>query len=104
MNHFSFHLNYIFLGLLWWSMGKGLYALNAGGMGSIPGWVSKIPHAKWHDQKIKKNYIFSGGIGSIPGWVSKIPHAKWHDQKIKKNYIFFPVLICVRLTNIQNPT
>ena len=74
MNHFSFHLNYIFLGLLWWSMGKGLYALNAGGM------------------------------GSIPGWVSKIPHAKWHDQKIKKNYIFFPVLICVRLTNIQNPT
>ena len=25
----------------------------AGGMGLIPGWGSRIPHAVWHSQKIK---------------------------------------------------
>ena len=24
----------------------------------------------------------AGGIGSIPGWGTKIPHAAWHGQKI----------------------
>ena len=24
----------------------------------------------------------SGGMGSIPGWVTKIPHATWHGQEI----------------------
>ena len=28
-----------------------LSAANAGSMGSIPGWRTKIPHAVWHDQK-----------------------------------------------------
>ena len=58
MNHFSFHLNYIFLGLLWCSMVKRLYAVHAGGMGSIPGWASKIPHTEWHDQKDSKKLHF----------------------------------------------
>ena len=30
-----------------------LHASNAGGTGLIPGWVTKIPHATWHSQKIK---------------------------------------------------
>ena len=30
-----------------------LHASNAGGMGLIPGWGSKIPQAVWHHQKIK---------------------------------------------------
>ena len=54
---------------------------------------------------VKRLYAFhGGGMGSIPGWASKIPHAEWHDRKIKKNYIFFAVLICVLLSNVQNPT
>lgn len=31
-----------------------LYATKAGGMGSIPCWESKIPHASWHGLKIKE--------------------------------------------------
>ena len=31
-----------------------LYALNAGGVGSIPGWGTKIPNDLWHSQKKKK--------------------------------------------------
>ena len=31
---------------------------NAGGMGSIPGQGTKIPHASWHGQKKKKKCIF----------------------------------------------
>ena len=31
-----------------------LHASNAGGMGSIPGGGTKIPHAMWHGQKEKK--------------------------------------------------
>ena len=34
----------------------GLCASSAGGMGSIPGWGTKIPHATWHGQKTKKQY------------------------------------------------
>ena len=26
-----------------------------------------------------------GGVGSIPGWGAKIPHAVWHSQKNLKN-------------------
>ena len=32
-----------------------LHAPNAGGMGSIPGWGTKIPHATQHGQKKKRN-------------------------------------------------
>ena len=28
---------------------------NAGGVGSIPGWGTKIPHAAWSGQEIKIN-------------------------------------------------
>ena len=31
-----------------------LCASNAGGVGSIPGWGTRIPHAAWHGQKKKK--------------------------------------------------
>ena len=31
-----------------------LRAVNAGGMGSIPGQGTNIPHAVWHAQKIKQ--------------------------------------------------
>ena len=31
-----------------------LYTSIAGGMGSIPGWKTKIPHAVWSSQKKKK--------------------------------------------------
>ena len=31
-----------------------LDASTAGGMSSIPGWGSKISHAVWHSQKVKK--------------------------------------------------
>ena len=37
---------------VWWLR---LCTSNAGGMGSIPGWGTKIPYAVWHDQKKKKN-------------------------------------------------
>ena len=33
------------------------YAPNTGGMGLIPGWGSKIPHASCHSQKKKKKKI-----------------------------------------------
>ena len=33
-----------------------LHASSAGGVGSIPGWGTKIPHSVWHGQKKKKNY------------------------------------------------
>ena len=33
----------------------GLHASTAGGMGSIPGWGTKVPCAVWHGQKIFKN-------------------------------------------------
>ena len=26
----------------------------------------------------------AGGVGSIPGWGTKIPHAVWNGQKIKR--------------------
>ena len=29
---------------------------NAGGVGSIPGWGTKVPHAAWHSQKERKKY------------------------------------------------
>ena len=29
----------------------GLHASTAGGIGSVPGWGTKIPHALWHSQK-----------------------------------------------------
>ena len=29
----------------------GVCTSNAGGMGSIPGWGTKIPHAAWHGKK-----------------------------------------------------
>ena len=32
----------------------GLWASNAGGVGSIPGWRTTIPHAAWSGQKSKK--------------------------------------------------
>ena len=32
----------------------GLHASNAGDMGSIPGWETKIPHATWHAKKKRK--------------------------------------------------
>ena len=35
-----------------------LCAFNAGAMGSISGWGTKIPHGKWHGQKWKYIYIF----------------------------------------------
>ena len=36
----------------------GLWASTAGGVGLIPGWGTKIPHAAWHDQKLKNKYKF----------------------------------------------
>ena len=32
----------------------GLHASNAGDMGSIPGWETKMPHATWHAKKKRK--------------------------------------------------
>ena len=40
---------------VWWLR---LWASNAGGMGSIPGWGTKIPYAVWHDQKKKNLSLF----------------------------------------------
>ena len=34
----------------------GLYASNAGVVGSIPGQRTKIPHAMWRGQKIKNKW------------------------------------------------
>ena len=40
------------LGLPWrWLR---LYASNAGGAVSVPGWGTKIPHAAWYGQKEEK--------------------------------------------------
>ena len=44
-----------------------LHASNAGGAGSIPSPVTKIPHAMWHGQKKKKVEIF------IPWMISLLP-------------------------------
>ena len=42
------------MGLPWRSSGLRLCASNAGGVGSIPGGGTKIPHATEHSQKGKK--------------------------------------------------
>ena len=34
-----------------------LWASTAGGMGSIPGWGTKILYAMWHGQKINVNFL-----------------------------------------------
>jgi len=43
-----------------------LWASTAGDMGLIPGWGTKIPHAEWHNQKVKKKkkvmYILTPGV------------------------------------------
>ena len=39
------------------SQGLRFRAPAAGGMGSIPGRGTKIPHAMWHGQKFKKRYV-----------------------------------------------
>ena len=31
----------------------------------------------------------AGGVGWIPGWGIKIPHAAWHGKKKKKRVVFF---------------
>ena len=31
----------------------------------------------------------AGGVGSIPGWGTKIPHVTGHGQKIKQNKMCF---------------
>ena len=36
----------------------GLWVSTAGGVGLIPGWGTNIPHAAWHDQKLKNKYKF----------------------------------------------
>ena len=36
----------------------GLYVLTAEGPGSIPGWGTKTPQAKWHGQKQNKIHSF----------------------------------------------
>lgn len=36
-------------------------ASNVVGMGSIPGWETKIPHALWRGQKTKKIGTWKGG-------------------------------------------
>ena len=38
-------------GLPGWSSGLRLHTANVGGMGSIPSWGTKIPHATWHNNK-----------------------------------------------------
>ena len=42
------------LGLAWQSNGWELHDSTHGGMGSIPGWGTKIPYAKWYGRKKKK--------------------------------------------------
>ena len=44
------------------SVVKRLWASTAGGMGLIPGWGTKIPHATWHGQKTKtkKQSVWQG--------------------------------------------
>ena len=46
--------NINFWGSPWWSSGLGLHSSCAGDTGSIPCWVTKIPHAAWCSQKKKK--------------------------------------------------
>ena len=39
------------------------HAPNAGGMGLIPGWGTKIPHAAWHGKK-KKSDTFTQDLSA----------------------------------------
>ena len=73
-----------------------LWASNAGGTGSIPGWGTKIPHATRHDPPPKKNlWDFPGGpvvktlcfhyrgMGSIPSRGSSPCRGVWPKKKKK---------------------
>ena len=42
-----------------------LCGFNAGGTGSIPSWETKIPHAAWYGQKVKKKFKYTPRIYSI---------------------------------------
>ena len=33
--------------------------------------------------EVKTQHFHCKGVGSIPGWATKVPHAMWHGQKIK---------------------
>ena len=43
----------------------GHCASTAGGTGSVPGWVTKIPQATWHSQKIKSGMQGDGCINYL---------------------------------------
>ena len=78
-----------------------LSAFTAVGLGSTPGWGTKIPQAAWHGQKkknkqknkfndfliLKRNtrWEFSGGlVVRIPGFHcrgTEVLQATWHSQK-----------------------
>ena len=59
-----------------------LHASSAGGVGSIPVWETKIPHATWHGQKKKKNVI--------------LLHVKYHLilVLIHLDILFIFIIIC----------
>ena len=44
----------VIIGISLTAQGLRLYTFNAGSVGLIPGWGSKISHAMWHSHKKKK--------------------------------------------------
>ena len=45
-----------------------IWAANAGGMGSVPGWRTKMSHDAQHSQKIKKLMPLSATSKRSQGW------------------------------------
>ena len=52
--YYNFKLNFYFSGTPLLVQWLRLCASNAGDVGLIPGWGTKISHAMWHGQKKKK--------------------------------------------------
>ena len=89
-----------------------LHAANAGGVGLIPGWGTKIPHAALCGQKILKNkQPFMSfpwlQFSAIASHLSVSQHASWNSQDLKSSpasplLVSFPCsLVFTTLTHLQ---
>ena len=76
-----------------------LHASNAGGEGSTPGQGTKIPHATWRGQILKKIILDFPGSPvvktlrfhcrvQVQSLVGEVPHATWYGKKKKKKKLW----------------
>ena len=53
-----------------------LHTPKTGGMGSIPGWGTKIPQAVWCSQKKRKRKVLTERVGEPP-WLQEMVGQRW---------------------------